>query len=282
MRDGQGSRTADRVAERRAAHQVRDRPLVFEDPLALRIIRPEVARALREHPPQHETSIAGPYLRAFFVMRSRFAEDELAIAVQRGVRQYVVLGAGFDTFAYRNPFPELRVFEVDHPDTQATKRTRLADGGIDIPASLTFVPIDFAVTPLDAALGAAGFDGASPAFFSWLGVVPYLERPAIDATFAFIASLPLPTAVVFDYAVPPETLGWTGRLIYRRMAARVAAAGEPWKTFFDPATLLALLRDHGFQTVEDYDGDALNRRFFAGRTDKLKIGGMGHMAMARV
>jgi methyltransferase (TIGR00027 family) len=282
MREGQGSRTADRVAERRAAHQVRDRPLVFEDPLALRIIRPEVARELREHPPRHETSIAGPYLRAFFVMRSRFAEDELAIAVQRGVRQYVVLGAGFDTFAYRNPFPDLRVFEVDHPDTQATKRKRLTDGGIDIPPSMTFVPIDFTITPLDAALGAAGFDAASPAFFSWLGVVPYLERPAIDATFSFIASLPAPTAVVFDYAVPPETLSWTGRLIYRRMAKRVAALGEPWKTFFDPQTLIENLRAHGFTSAEDFDGDTLNRRYFADRTDKLKIGGMGHMAVANV
>ena len=135
------------------------------------------------NPAAGETSIIGPYLRAFFVMRSRFAEDALAAAVSEGVRQYVVLGAGFDTFAYRNPFPELRVFEVDHPDTQAIKRQRLADGGIEIPSSLTFVPIDFTTTKLDDALRAAGFDETKPGFFSWLGVVPYLERPAIDANF---------------------------------------------------------------------------------------------------
>ena len=190
MQEGQGSRTADRVAERRAAHQVRDRPLVLEDPIALRIIRPEVAQELRTNPPAGESSKLGPYLRAFFVMRSRFAEDALAAAVADGVRQYVVLGAGFDTFAYRNPFPELRVFEVDHPDTQAIKRQRLASGGIAIPSSLTFVPVDFTTTKLDDALHASGFDATKPAFFSWLGVVPYLERPAIDATFRFIASLP--------------------------------------------------------------------------------------------
>jgi len=282
MQEGKASRTAERVAERRAAHQVRDRPLVLDDPIALRVIDPDVARALREHPPEKETSLAGPYLRAFFVMRSRFAEDELAIAVSNGVRQYVVLGAGFDTFAYRNPFPELRVFEVDHPDTQAVKRRRLADAGIEIPASLTFVSIDFTTTALADALKAAGFDDTQPAFFSWLGVVPYLERPAIEATFGFIAGLPKGSGVAFDYAVPPETLSWAGRLIYRRMAKRVAAIGEPWKTFFDSKSLLDDLHRLGFTSANDFDGDALNERYFKGRTDRLKIGGMGHMALARV
>jgi methyltransferase (TIGR00027 family) len=224
----------------------------------------------------------GPYLRAFFVMRSRFAEDALAAAVANGVRQYVVLGAGFDTFAYRNPFPELRVFEVDHPDTQSIKRQRLAHGGIEIPASLTFVPVDFTTMKLDDALRGAGFDATKPAFFSWLGVVPYLERPAIDATFRFITSLPEKSAVAFDYAVPPESLGWTARLIFWRMAKRVAALGEPWKTFLDPQTLARDLRDLGFTSVEDFGADALNARYFAGRTDKLRIGGAGRMAMARV
>jgi len=282
MQEGQGSRTADRVAERRAAHQVRDRPLVLDDPIALRVIRPEVAHELRTNPPTRESSLLGPYLRAFFVVRSRFAEDELAMAVARGVRQYVVLGAGFDTFAYRNPFPDVRVFEVDHPATQATKRQRLADSGVGIPSSLTFVPIDFTTMKLEDALPAAGFDASAPAFFSWLGVVPYLEQPSIDATFAFIASLPAGSAVVFDYAVPPESLRWTSRLIFNQMAKRVAAVGEPWKTFFDPHTLLAHLRHLGFSAAEDFGADVLNRRYFAGRTDKLKIGGMGHMAMASV
>jgi len=282
MQEGKASRTADRVAERRAAHQVRDRPLVLDDPIALRVIDPEVARALREHPPERETSLAGPYLRAFFVMRSRFAEDELATAVTNSVSQYVVLGAGFDTFAYRNPFPELRVFEVDHPDTQAVKRRRLADAGIEIPASLTFVSIDFNTMALADALKASGFDHSQSAFFSWLGVVPYLERPEIEATFRYIASLPKGTAVAFDYAVPPETLSWAGRLIYRRMSKRVAAIGEPWKTFFDPRSLLDDLHRLGFTSAEDFDGDALNERYFKGRTDRLKIGGMGHMAIARV
>ncbi|MEA2237281.1 MAG: hypothetical protein QOC81_2005 [Thermoanaerobaculia bacterium] len=282
MQEGQASRTADRVAERRAAHQVRDRPLVFEDPLALRIIRPEVARELRERPPARESSPLAPYLRAFFAMRSRFAEDALRDAVALGVQQYVILGAGFDTFAYRNPFPELRVFEVDHPATQATKRERLAGGEIAIPPTLTFVPIDFTITALDDALRGAGFNASSPAFFAWLGVVPYLERPAIDQTLSFIASLRTGTGVVFDYTVPPETLGWTSRVVFYAMAKRVASIGEPWKTFFDPPELLRDLHRLGFTNAEDYDGDALNRRFFDGRSDGLKVGAAGHMAMASV
>src|SRR3954447_18028488 len=281
MQEGQGSRTADRGAGRRAWHHVRDRPLVLDDPIALRIIRAEVAQELRTNAAAGESSKLGPYLRAFFVMRSRFAEDALAAAVSEGVRQYVVLGAGFDTFAYRNPFPELRVFEVDHPDTQAIKRERLMHGGIDIPSSLTFVPVDFATMKLDDALQASGFDATTPAFFSWLGVVPYLERPAIDATFRFIASLPRKSAVAFDYAVPPESLGWTARLIFWRMAKRVPALGEPWKTFFDPETLTRDLRQIGFTSAEGSGADALNARYFAGRTDKLRIGGAGRMLLAR-
>ena len=171
---------------------------------------------------------------------------------------------------------------MDHPDTQAIKRQRLAGAGIDIPSSVTFVSIDFTTTALADALHAAGFDSSSPAFFSWLGVVPYLERPEIDATFTFIASLPSETAVVFDYAVPPESLTWTGRLIFNQMAKRVAAIGEPWKTFFDPQSLLDDLHRLGFSSAEDFDGDALNERYFKGRKDGLKVGGMGHMAIARV
>lgn len=281
MKEGQASRTADSVAERRAEHQVRDRPLVLGDPIALRVIRPEVAEKLRANT-GHELSLLGPYLRAFFVMRSRFAEDELASAVSGGVRQYVILGAGFDTFAYRNPFPDLRVLEVDHPATQATKKQRLAASGIEIPPLVTFVPIDFAITPLDVALREAGFDSSAPAFFSWLGVVPYLDRPAIEATFRFIASMPERTTIVFDYAVPPETLSWRSRFIFNQMAKRVAALGEPWKTFFEPRALVDDLRRAGFTSAEDFGGEVLNRRYFAGRTDKLKIGGMGHMAMAKV
>jgi methyltransferase (TIGR00027 family) len=111
-------------------------------------------------------------MRAHLVARSRYAEDALATAVNRGVRQYVLLGAGLDTFAYRNPYPGLRVFEIDHPATQQWKRGLLARNGIPIPPSLTSVPVDFEQQSLERELISAGFDRAAPAFFSWLGVVP--------------------------------------------------------------------------------------------------------------
>jgi methyltransferase (TIGR00027 family) len=139
-------------------------------------------------------------MRLFIAARSRFAEENLATAVARGVRQYVVLGAGLDTFAHRNPFTEqgLRVFEVDYPATQAWKQRRLADAGLISPASLTFAPVDFERQTLADGLAAAGFDAAAPAFFSWLGVAVYLTRTAIRETLAFIAGLRSGGEVVFD------------------------------------------------------------------------------------
>src|ERR1700691_1687992 len=176
MLEGKFSRTAHRGGIRRAAHQLLDQPKVLDDPLALRIIGPEAAEALRSNPKEHHAFSRA--FRAFMAARSRYAEDELACGVVHGVGQYVVLGAGLDTFAYRNPHAGLRVFEVDHPATQEWKREQLRDTEITIPASLTFVPIDFERQTLADGLAQSGFDGAGPAFFSWLGVTPYLTREA--------------------------------------------------------------------------------------------------------
>src|SRR6202161_3091310 len=146
MQEGKFSRTAQRVAIRRgalrrAAHQLLDQPRVLDDPLALLIIGADAAEQLRSNPKEHRAFSRA--FRAFMAARSRYAEDELARAVALGVTQYVVLGAGLDTFAYRNPHAGLHVFEVDHPATQAWKRVQLQTAEIPIPASLTFVPIDF-------------------------------------------------------------------------------------------------------------------------------------------
>src|ERR1700733_996414 len=176
MQKGKFSRTAQRVAIRRAAHQLLDEPKVLDDPLALRIIGSEAAAELRSNPKEHHAFSRA--FRAFMAARSRFAEDELAGAVARGVRQYVVLGAGLDTFAYRNPHAGLRVFEVDHPATQEWKRERLRAANISVPSSLTFVPIDFERKTLDVGLEQRGFDANAPAFFSWLGVTPDPPRGA--------------------------------------------------------------------------------------------------------
>ena len=281
MIEGQASHTAYRVALRRAAHQLLDQPKVLDDPVALRIIGREAAAALDANPRHYETTLVAPYLRAFMAVRSRCAEDELALAVKRGVTQYVVLGAGLDTFAYRNSFPTLRVFEVDHPSTQAWKRTQLAENDIPIPDSLRFVPVDFASQTIEDRLPAEGFDTKAPAFFSWLGVTMYLQPERVLETLRYIASFPVGGGVVFDYAVPRSSLGFFQKRIFDRMAQSVEAAGEPWIGFFDPAQLAADLRAMGYSYVEDLGGDEINEKYFANREDGLMVGSLAHLMVAR-
>jgi len=173
MQPGRPSVTADRVARRRAAHQLLDDPKVFEDPVAFSVLDPGTAASLRARP-KVEAGLIANAVRAYIAARSRYAEDALAAAVARGVRQYVLLGAGLDTFPYRNPHAEVRVFEVDYPGTQAWKRARLSQGGVVIPPSVTFVPLDFQEETLPDGLRRAGFLTDVPTFFSWLGVTMYL------------------------------------------------------------------------------------------------------------
>jgi methyltransferase (TIGR00027 family) len=276
------SATALRVAQRRAAHQVVDSPLVFEDPLALRILGEESAEAVRRQPDLRGQTRIGRALRAFLAARSRFAEDALAAALERGVGQYVILGAGLDTSGFRDPVVSrgIRVFEVDHPATQGWKRGLLARAAIPVPDALSFVPLDFETQTLPEALRLGGFDAAQPAFLSWLGVVPYLRSESVTATLAFVASLPEKSTVVFDYGIPPSSLGFFERMAFAHLAGRVAAAGEPWRGFFEPATLRAQLRELGFREIEDLDPDAINERYFAGRTDRFRVGKLGHFARA--
>jgi methyltransferase (TIGR00027 family) len=284
MREGRPSSTALRVAMRRAAHQILDSPKLLNDPIALPILGAE-ARARVEAECRLPDNQVSRYLRAFMVVRSRYAEDELAQAVARGAAQYVILGAGLDTFAYRNPYAEsaLRVFEVDFPATQAWKIARLADAGVAVPSSLTFAPVDFERQSLAEGLQHAGFRRDAGTFFSWLGVTPYLTSEAMNATLSFIASMPKGSGVVFDYAVPRESLNFLGRLAFDRIASRVAAAGEPFQLFFDPEPLKQQLSGMGFGSTEDLGADEINARYFANRGDKLRVGGkLGRLMRATV
>jgi methyltransferase (TIGR00027 family) len=275
MQDARPSRTAMRVAMRRAGHQVFDaEPHVLEDPLAMRIIGPVAAQSVLDSRRKANSRIART-ARAFMAARSRFAEDALARAVARGTRQYVVLGAGLDTFAYRNPFPAgtLRVFEVDYPATQAWKRKKLAAASIAVPSSLTYVGVDFERDALADRLVEAGLDMAQPVFFSWLGVTMYLTEPAFDGTLALIAGCGPGGGLAFDYGVPPSHLSWIERIILAWLSRRVRAAGEPFRSFFDPPALAARLERLGFSSIEDLDRDAINARYFAARADGLHIRG---------
>ena len=266
METGKASKTALGVAIRRAAHQLMDHPPVLFDPIAVRLVG-------SAHPRKMERAMhrVARDFRAFMAVRSRYVEDQLANAVAQGVCQYVVLGAGLDTFAYRNPFSSIEVFEVDFPATQRWKREMLRMAEIALPGNLTFVPLDFEHRALAEELAEAGFDARQPAFFGWLGVDPYLTLAAFRATLSTIAQLPEGSAVGFDYGLSPQSLSPVGRVAFDALAARVAAAGEPFQLFFTPDTMESELRAAGFHSIEQLDYEQLNQRYFNDRADGLKL-----------
>jgi methyltransferase (TIGR00027 family) len=272
LEPGQPSFTAMRAAAHRAAHQLAEGGRVFADPFAARVLGESVADVFGAE--LDAPTVRG--MRLHIAARSAFAEAALADAVARGVRQYVLLGAGLDTFALRNPYPRVRVFEVDHPATQGWKRRRLADAGLAAPEQLTFAPIDFERTALGDGLAAAGFDAAAPAFFAWLGVIVYLTPPAIEATLRFIAGVG--GEVAFDYgepisAYPPEVQAREAR---RGLGA--AARGEPWISRFMPQDLARLLGVCGFTGIEDLGPAEIAQRFLGVARPP---GPGGHLVRAR-
>jgi methyltransferase (TIGR00027 family) len=276
MQSGQPSRTALAAARHRAAHQLLEHGRIFADPLALRILGQDASVITQEA----EQNPSGRRMRIFIAVRTRFAEDALAAAVERGVRQLVVLGAGLDTYAYRGAARErVRIFEVDHPATQVWKRQRLAEATIPVPSRLTFAPIDFERETLAAGLDDAGFDPAQQTFFTWLGVVPYLTEEAVWSTLGFIAGLPNGAHVVFDYSDPPDSLQPEMRDFHDRRAARVAELGERWINYFEADQLRSRLTGLGFSTVEDLGPPEIAARYFPNRVAPVPEKG-GHVLRA--
>ena len=279
MSSRQTSRTAIVAAGYRAAHQICEGGSIFSDPLAITILGTEgdaIISALSATDPH------GP-MRIFMAARSRFAEDHLATAVARGVRQVVVLGAGLDTFSLRNPHAQMgvRVFEVDHPASQEWKRERLAEVGLISPASTSFVGVDFEAQSLGPSLTDAGLSLQAPVFFIWLGVVPYLTRDAIMTTLNFIATLP-GSEVVFDYSEPLEHYPSERRFALEALAARALAIGEPWLSYFDPTELSGLLHASGFDAVEDLGISGIATRYLGTESSNTDVGPGGHILYARV
>lgn len=274
MRDGQPSQTARGAAVYRAIHQTYEDAAIFRDPFAERILDAETRAAL--------SSIAADPLhrgiRLFIVSRSRFSEEALAASVARGARQVVVLGAGLDTFSLRNPFPDVRVFEVDFPATQVWKRERLREADIAAPETLTFAPVDFERESLADGLARAGFRRDQPAFFQWLGVSMYLTRETVFSTLDFIAGIP-GSAVAFDYTEPFESQSPERRARLTAMEESAAARGEPWLSFFDPPEIAAILRDKGFGDIEDFGFADLIKHYSPELGRGLQSGG-GHVIRA--
>jgi methyltransferase (TIGR00027 family) len=263
--DGGGSTTAITVSALRAAHYVLDEPKILDDTLA-QALSGEFAAGQIGQVRADRTALPGRHQVA---VRSRWAEDTFAEAQTEGVDQYVLLGAGLDSFAYRRPNPDdgLRVFEVDQPISQAWKRRRLADIGVAVPRSVAFVPVDFETHDLNSELSKAGFDVKRPSVVAWLGVTFYLTSEAIDATLGCVAQWAHGTRLLFDYCLPERLWdtfeNWSGD-IHRGVAAFVAASGEPYISFFTPEEIEGRLRAHGYHAIEHLDHKAARMAFMPG------------------
>ena len=257
MKPNEPSRTALIIARQRAAHQALDHGAILYDPFALKILR-EDEKDVLQFANAHPLASIG---RLFTAARSRIAEDASSRAVERGVRQIVILGAGLDTFALRNPHgAQIRIYEVDHPATQAGKCERLAEAQIALPPWLIFAPVDFEQDEVGEKLVAAGFRQNAPAFFTWLGVTPYLTQNAIGRTLDYISSI-RNLEVVFDYMEPPEGFSEELRQIEKARAEQLEKMGERSLSRFEPAGIATLLRSHGFCDLEDVDFDEIAARF---------------------
>jgi methyltransferase (TIGR00027 family) len=243
-------------------------PHVFEDEVGLKLVAPE--DGWRKRPDM------GPFTRPFrasILARARFVEDLVAEQAERGVGQYVILGAGLDTFAQRRPglAARLIVFEVDRPGSQEWKRQRLVDLGFGIPSYLRFVPVDFeAGDPWWERLAASGFDSGRRVVVASTGVSMYLTKDAIAATLRHLAALAPGSTLVMSFMLPIEVLDPEVRPAVERAAEGARASGTPFISFFTPNEMLALARDAGFKEVQHVSAAMLAQRYFAGRTDGLR------------
>ncbi|MCO5994151.1 class I SAM-dependent methyltransferase [Actinoallomurus rhizosphaericola] len=280
--DGKPSQTALMAAAARAAHLiVDDEPRIFADTLAYTLLGDEAENLVRYHRLHGDHPILAE-ARSMATVRSRYTEDRLAEAEARGVTQYVILGAGLDTFAYRSGTGGLRVFEVDHPGTQEWKRERLEESDLALPGTVTFVPVDFETAVLSEALAEAGFDPSRPAFVSWLGVTMYLTREAIAGTLAEIGRFAPGTEIVTDSMLPAGLRDAEGQAYAEAVSSVAAERGEPWLSLFAPEDLSALLEEHGFGLVgHARPSDAIDAGLWK-RTDSIRPSGLSLLTHATV
>jgi methyltransferase (TIGR00027 family) len=284
MRARAGSETAIHAAIQRAAHQVLDdAPRILDDPVAVGLVPGSTEDAIRNAAADLQTP-AMKLARSVYVFRSRFTEDSLRGAVEEGIRQYIVLGAGFDTFAYRQPSwaESVRIIEVDHPAMQDFKKHQLAADRIRLPSNVRFCPVDFESGSLEVALTAAGFDQKKPAFFSWLGVTQYLTLNAIRAILRFVGGLAQRTQISIAVVLPDPALPEQERKFASLAAEGSAAVGEPWLSRFDPADMAAHLAELGYKDCFHLAPREAQDRYFAGRRDGLRAPVIEQMLVATV
>lgn len=289
MERGRASRTAEVAAAVRALHTLYASPTIFEDPFALDFTSPAWRRIIVTRPLRW--LVFGVLLRSLrpagaqVVARSRYAEDLLDQAIAAGMRQYVIVGAGFDSFVLRRRDLDqsFRVFELDHADTQRAKRQRLAALDVDLPSSVEFVPIDFERETLADALNRSTYQPTRPTFFSWLGTTPYLSNSATIDTLASIARFSAKgSEVVFDYMVPEETLTDADKRLMERAKRFTARRGEPFMGVFHPDELAKVLRSIGLELIENLSASEQERRYFSDRYDGLRPMAASSFAHARI
>jgi methyltransferase (TIGR00027 family) len=283
MLPGQPSQTLLVSAIRRAQHQLLDVPVILHDPVVVDLV-PEAREPgiLAEYGSSNERV---PMLfRAMFAMRSRFAEDRLAEAAARGVRQYVMIGAGLDTFPWRQPgfARDMHIFAADHPASLVWTHQRLREHGVVKPPNLTHVPVDLEEKRLDEQLAACGFDRDTPSFCSMLGVTQYLDRDAVDALLSFAASLKSGSEIVFSFVPPDDELKADEMDVGVRSATRTTRLGEPWKCRPRPSDLVAVLNQLGFSDVFHFTPELAQARYFAGRQDGLRAPKWGEHLIAAI
>jgi methyltransferase (TIGR00027 family) len=277
------SRTAIRTAMRRAAHYLLDaEPKILADTFARAFAGfssdEELLAALQGVPGSNVS-----WLRVSFALRNRLAEDELADAVRRGTKQYVILGAGLDSFAYRRPdlMQSLNVYEVDHPASQAWKRERVAALNIEVPPNLHYAPVDFEHATLTEGLLTAGLNRQKPVFFTWLGVTQYLTRETGLRTLQEAAAISAANStLVLEFIAPPETLNDEEAALCRSLAGSSAEVGEPWLSFYTSATMQENLVRAGFTSVELFGPEEAFSRYLTGRIDSARLPGYFRMAKA--
>ncbi|WP_290053200.1 class I SAM-dependent methyltransferase [Amycolatopsis solani] len=275
---GNASRTAFTAAAARAAHLLVDsEPYLFTDSFAAALLGDRAEELLAYHR-LHGTHPVLAGARAEVLCRSRFAEERLS---HSGIDQYLILGAGLDSFAYRAAPGRFRVFEADHPATQAVKRELLAAAGVAEPASVTFVPVDFAADPLRERLVQSGLDLFRPVFVSWLGVTVYLTREAIAATLTDLGRFAPGSEIVADHLLPAELRDAAGNGYAEAVGPVAAEGGEPWRTFLSPAEFADLLAAAGFEVLEQAgQRESVPARLWD-RTDALRPVALSALTHAR-
>jgi methyltransferase (TIGR00027 family) len=275
------SRTAFTAAAARAAHLLVDaEPFIFSDTLAAALLGDQAEELLAYHR-LHDTHPILAVARTEAVCRSRFTEERLT-RVNSGIDQYLILGAGLDSFAYRTPPGRFRVFEVDHPATQTVKRELLDGAGVAVPASVTFVPVDFETDPLRECAVQSGLDPFRPVFVSWLGVTMYLTREAVAGTLAQLGGFAPGSEIVIDHLLPAQLRDAAGNGYAEAVGPVAAGQGEPWRTFLSPADLAGILREAGFEVVgQAGQRDSIAPRLWR-RTDALRPAALSALAHARI